>query len=213
MAGDAERRVYWQRSLQTWPVVRDARPNAGHVALAQLDWRGQLDCIVTQNIDGLHQASGVAQSRVIELHGNAHTVRCLTCGALSDRAVVQARVEVGDLPPACRACGGILKPGTILFGEALPEGRQAAASERAATCDVCLVIGSSLKVQPAASIPRYALTQGARLAVVNPEPTWLDPRAELVIHGHFAPVMMAVMAYLVDRTPPAATTHLGVIDQ
>jgi NAD-dependent deacetylase len=196
MAGEDERRLYWERSRQTWPVVRDARPNAGHEALAALHWRGILDCVVTQNIDGLHQAAGLPGDRVVELHGNAHEVRCLGCGARSSRAVVQARVEAGDLPPACRACGGPLKPTTVLFGEPLPEGRLAQASERARACDACLVIGSSLAVQPAASIPRYAVTQGARLAVVNLEPTWLDARAEVVIQGRAAPVLGAVMALL-----------------
>jgi NAD-dependent deacetylase len=150
MAGEAERRLYWERSRQTWSVVRDARPNAGHAALVALHWRGQLESVVTQNIDGLHQAAGLPADRVVELHGSAHLARCLACGARSDRGLVQARVEAGDLPPACRACGGILKPTTILFGEPLPEGRLKHASEQARRCDVCLVIGSSLKVQPAA---------------------------------------------------------------
>jgi NAD-dependent deacetylase len=194
MAGEEQRRLYWRRSLHTWPVVRDARPNAGHQAIAALDWRGQLDCVVTQNIDGLHQAAGLPADRVIELHGASHLVRCLACGARSSREVVQARVAVGDLPPACRACGGILKPFTILFGEPLPPGAVPLATERARACDVCLVVGSSLKVQPAAAIPRYALTAGARLAVVNLEPTSLDARAEVVVHGRAAPILSAMLA-------------------
>jgi NAD-dependent deacetylase len=200
MAGEGERRLYWERSRQTWPLVRDARPNAGHEALVALDWRGCLDSVVTQNIDGLHQAAGLPNDRVIELHGNSHVVRCLGCGARSDRRLVQARVEAGDLPPACRACGGILKPTTILFGEPLPEGRLPLASERARQCDVCLVIGSSLKVQPAASIPRYAVTQGARLAIVNLEPTWLDTRADVIVRGRAALILAAMIA-LLDEAP------------
>ncbi|MCC6626508.1 MAG: Sir2 family NAD-dependent protein deacetylase [Chloroflexi bacterium] len=196
MAGAAERRLYWQRSRHTWPVVRDARPHAGHQAVAALDWRGLLDCVVTQNIDELHQRGGVTTDRVIELHGTAHAVRCLACGAHSDRGAVQARVEAGDLPPACRGCGGVLKPATVLFGEPLPPGRLALASDRARACDVCLVVGSSLTVQPAASIPRYAVTQGARLAIVNPEPTWLDARADVVVRGRAAPVLAAVASVL-----------------
>jgi NAD-dependent deacetylase len=202
MAGEAERRLYWQRSRHTWPVVRDARPNAGHAALAALHWRGQLDSVVTQNVDRLHQAAGLPADRVVELHGNAHAVRCLGCGARSDRDLVQARVERGELPPACRACGGILKPETVLFGEPLPAGRLPLASELARSCDVCLVIGSSLTVQPAAAIPRYAVTQGARLAIVNLEPTWLDARAEVVIRGRAAPVLSALLA-LIDGPAPA----------
>jgi NAD-dependent deacetylase len=202
MAGEAERRLYWERSRQTWPVVRDARPNAGHEALADLHWRGILDCVVTQNIDGLHQAAGLPADRVVELHGNAHEARCLGCGSRNSRSIVQARVEAGDLPPDCRACGGPLKPTTVLFGEPLPEGRLDRASERARSCDACLVVGSSLKVQPAASIPRYAVTQGARLAIVNLEPTWLDARADVVVHGRAAPVLSAVVA-LLDATVPA----------
>lgn len=202
MAGEAERRLYWERSRHTWPVVRDARPHAGHAALATLHWRGQLDSVVTQNIDRLHQAAGLPADRVIELHGNAHVVRCLGCGARSDRDLVQRRVEQGELPPACRACGGILKPETVLFGEPLPEGRLSLASELARSCDVCLVIGSSLRVQPAAAIPRYAVTQGARLAIVNLEPTWLDARAEVVVRGRAAPVLSALLA-LIDGPAPA----------
>lgn len=202
MAGVEERRLYWERGRQTWPVVRAARPNAGHRALAALDWRGGLDCIVTQNIDGLHQAAGVPAERVIELHGNAHLVRCLDCGARSSRELVQARVEAGDLPPACRACGGILKPATVLFGEPLPPGLVALATERARACDVCLVVGSSLMVQPAASIPRYALTQGARLAIVNLEPTALDGRAKVVVRGRAALVLEAMLARIEGTALP-----------
>ena len=196
LAGEGERRLYWERSRHTWPVVRAARLNAGHHALAALDWRGQLDCVVTQNIDGLHQAAGLSADRVIELHGSAHTVRCLSCDARSSRDLVQARVEAGDVPPACRACGGILKPTTVLFGEPLPPGLVPLATERARACDVCLIVGSSLKVQPAASIPRYALTRGARLAIVNLEPTALDGRAEVVVHGRAAPVLGAMLAVI-----------------
>jgi NAD-dependent deacetylase len=112
---------------------------------------------------------------------------------------VQARVEVGDLPPACRRCGGILKPATILFGEPLPAGLIPLAADHARACDVCLVVGSSLKVQPAASIPRLALTHGARLAVVNLEPTSLDSRAEVVIHAPAAATLAAMLTLLDDQ--------------
>ena len=201
LAGDEERRLYWERSQRTWPVVRDARPNSAHTALTMLDWRGHLDCVVTQNIDGLHQAAGLPADRVIELHGNAHTVRCLNCAAVSSREAVQARVMAGDVPPACRRCGGILKPLTVLFGEPLPPGRLPLAAERARACDVCLIIGSSLKVNPAASIPRHAITLGARLAIVNLESTRLDERAEIIVRGRAAPVMAAVAALLEGRDP------------
>jgi NAD-dependent deacetylase len=196
MAGPAERRLYWERSRATWPVVRDAEPNDGHRSLAALSWRGSLDCIITQNIDGLHQRAGVAPEQVIELHGSSHRVQCLECGAQSDRAAVQARVEAGDVPPACRVCDGILKPTTVLFGEPLPPGRLAQATERARACDVCLVVGSSLAVQPAASVPRQAVTCGARLAIINLESTWLDRRADVVIHDRAAPVLRDVAAVL-----------------
>lgn len=199
MAGEAERRLYWQRSRQTWPVVRDAQPNAGHQALVELFWHGHLDGVITQNIDGLHQAAGLPTDRVIELHGNAHQVRCLSCGRRSDRAVVQSRVERGDLPPLCRACGGILKPLTVLFGEPLPPGLLARATEQVRQCDLVLVVGSSLVVNPAASLPRYAVTQGARLAIINLEATKLDERAEVVIHGRADQILPELLTRLEGR--------------
>ena len=192
MAGEAERQLYWERSRQTWPVVRDARPNAGHEALAALQWRGILDCVVTQNIDGLHQAAGLPNDRVVELHGNAHEVRCLGCGAqAAGRSSRRALRRATSRRPAAPAAACSSRRQFCSASRCRRAGSPRPASAPA-SCDACLVIGSSLKVQPAASIPRYAVTQGARLAIVNLEPTWLDPRAEIVVHGRAAAILSAV---------------------
>lgn len=178
---------YWSVAKERGSVAPAARPNPGHFALAALEAAGLLAAIVTQNTDGLHQESG--SRRVIELHGSGRTVECLDCGAREPRADVQARLDT-ELPPQCKVCGGRrLKPTVVLFGEPLPPAALKEAFELARTTDVMLVVGSSLVVYPAADIPRVALRSGARLIVVNAEPTPLDALAEVVIHGRSGEVL------------------------
>jgi NAD-dependent deacetylase len=135
---------------------------------------------VTQNIDGLHQRAGHAPDRVVELHGNAHRVGCLSCKTHFDRLDVHARVEAGEADPACRACGGILKTTTISFGQALPAAAIGAAERLHAEARLCLIVGSSLVVTPAALLPQRTLEAGGSLAIVNKTETHLDPFASLV---------------------------------
>ena len=188
------RRKYWELGRVTYPVIRAARPNAAHVALAELHRRGRLDCGITQNIDNLHQAAGLPPEKVIELHGNATRARCLACGAAYTRDEVHVWLEAGDGVPACPACGGIVKPATVLFGEAMPAREMAEAERRARQADLFVVVGSSLVVYPAAYIPVHAKHAGATLVIVNLAPTPLDERADLVIRGQAGHVMGAVVA-------------------
>lgn len=178
---------YWRVSKERWHTYRQARPNPGHVALAEMEAGGSLAGVVTQNTDGLHREAG--SRRLVELHGNGRTVRCLDCGASEPRADVQARLEV-ELPPQCQTCGGVhIKPAVVFFGEPLPAGAIGEAVELATGCDLMLVVGSSLAVRPAADIPLLALRQGAPLLIVNDEPTPLDELATVVLRGRSGEIL------------------------
>lgn len=174
------RRESWRRGLHTYPPIAEAQPNAAHLAV--FDWwrAGLVSGVVTQNIDGLHQRAGLPEAAVVELHGNAHSVSCLSCGLSFDRRTVHARVLAGDADPACPGCGGILKTTTISFGQGLPEAAVAEAQRWHANARLCLVIGSSLVVVPAAMLPEITLDAGGRLCIVNLTPTHLDHLAVLV---------------------------------
>lgn len=185
------RRRYWQMGADLYPMLRAAEPNRAHRALAALERRGGLRRIVTQNIDGLHQRAGSSPDKVIEIHGTALAVRCLTCGKRRDRDGVQARFARGDTDPRCE-CGGLLKPATISFGQAMPERETAQAFADAAAADVFLVVGSSLVVFPAADLPRAALEHGADLLIVNREPTPYDGAAAVTLHGSAGETLGAI---------------------
>jgi len=186
------RRRYWRLGRATYPVIRAARPNPAHHAIAELHRRARLDCCITQNIDNLHHAAGLPAEKVIELHGNATRARCLACGAAYARDEVHGWLEADDDVPACRACGGIVKPLTVLFGEAMPAREVAEAERRARASDLFVVVGSSLAVYPAAYMPVHAKHAGATLVIVNLAPTPLDASADLVIRGRAAEVLPAV---------------------
>jgi NAD-dependent deacetylase len=174
------RRESWRRGLHTYPPIADAQPNAAHLALAEW-WRtGLVSGVVTQNIDGLHQKAGMPDEAVIELHGNAHRVACLECQTRYERDEVHVRVLAGDEDPACLECGGMLKATTISFGQPLPAAVVARAQQLHAAARLCLVIGSSLVVYPAAALPEVTLDAGGQLAIVNYTPTHLDHLATLV---------------------------------
>ena len=145
--------------------------------------------MITQNIDGLHQASGVPGDRVIELHGNGTYAMCLSCGRRHGLERVRARFEADGEPPSCDACGGFVKSATISFGQAMPASALRRAQELALSCDLFLVIGSSLVVYPAAAIPVLAKRNGARVVIVNREPTELDDAADLVINADIGAVL------------------------
>ena len=189
------RKDYWRLRRELMPLVANAQPNAAHRALAALDRRGALAGIITQNFDGLHQAAGIAPERVVELHGNTREAACQSCGARQPIAAVQARVEAGEEEPRC-ACGGFLKAATILFGQPLPHGALEAAKELLQSCDVLLVVGSSLRVTPAARLPLIALERGVPLLIVNLEPTPLDSRADVVARASAGWALTRIVASL-----------------
>lgn len=193
------RRRYWTVGSALYRSVREARPNPAHHAIAELDRMGLLDCVITQNIDNLHQQAGTPAEKVIELHGNATRVRCLDCGAACTRDEVQERVEAGESVPGCRACGGILKPHTVLFGEPMPARETELAEVRSRAAGCFLVVGSSLVVYPAAYMPVYAKEAGARLVIVNLTSTRLDHAADLVIPGRAGEVLARLVALLRAR--------------
>ena len=173
------RRRAWRERLHhpAWT----ASPNAGHAALVELERQGRLRALVTQNIDGLHQRAGSSPGRVIEIHGTVHGVTCLTCGDRTTMRSALDRVEAGEDDPDCRHCGGILKSATISFGQQLEEAVVDAAVRAAADCDVFLAVGTSLTVHPAAGLTDVAAARGARVVVVNAQPTPYDDVADLVV--------------------------------
>ncbi len=183
--------AYWKVSKDRGRVALLARPNPGHDALAALEAGGHLAAVVTQNTDGLHQESG--SRNVIEVHGSGRTVQCLDCGNREPRSEVQARLEV-EMPPRCKVCGGVfLKPTVVLFGEAMPQAAIQEAFALARQADVMLVVGTSLVVYPAAEIPLVAVRAGAKLVVVNAEPTPFDELAEVVIRGKSGEVLPKIV--------------------
>jgi NAD-dependent deacetylase len=187
------RREAWRRKFATDETMVKAEPNAGHRALAKLVEQGRMPAIITQNIDGLHQRSGVPESRIIELHGNTTYATCLDCGQRCELAPIKkAFLAKGELP-ICEKCDGIVKTATISFGQAMPEIQMARAQDETMTCDLFMVLGSSLVVYPAAGFPRIAKRKGAKLVILNREPTDQDVNADLVIHGEIGPTMSRVV--------------------
>ena len=194
MASDEGKREYWRRGRNTYAVIRAAQPNPAHLALVELERLGKLRLLITQNIDGLHSAAGSSPGRVIELHGTAHRVYCIVCGARYTRDEIAARLDAGEAIPACARCGGVLRAATVAFGEPLPREPWRRAVEAARASDLFLVIGSSLVVNPAAQLPLAAVAAGAYLVIVNQTPTPLDDRAHLLLRGSAGPIMERVMA-------------------
>ena len=193
LSSETSREKYWQMSTEMYEPMKRAQPNAAHLAIAELEMLDRLDCVITQNIDGLHHKAGNSAERIIELHGTALYVSCLSCKKRYDRDEVQERVRQGQKAPRCDACGGLLKPATISFGQPMPERETEEAYRRSAACDLFIVVGSSLVVQPAASMPLVAKRNGARLVIINRDETPLDDLADLVIHAQAGPTMAAVL--------------------
>lgn len=183
------RREAWRRRFNIDATFAAARPTRGHLALASLYRMGKASAVVTQNIDNLHQSSGIAAQDVIELHGNTTYATCLDCGRRHEIAPIRQRFEAsGEEPPDCD-CGGIIKTATISFGQAMPEEPMRRAQELAAGCDLFVSVGSSLVVWPAAGIPLLAKRNGARLVIINREPTELDEFADLVVRNDIGDVL------------------------
>jgi NAD-dependent deacetylase len=189
------RREAWRRKFAMDDLYRDARPSGGHLALAALVRSGRMPALITQNIDGLHGESGVPPERLIELHGNGTYAACLSCGRHHELAWVRARFEATAEAPVCEGCGGIVKSATISFGQAMPQEAMHRAREAALSCDLFLAIGSSLVVYPAAAFPIMAKRNGARLVIVNREPTDLDEEADLVVNGEIGTVLAPFLSH------------------
>ncbi len=196
LSSEEARREYWLRSRAIYPVLRDAVPNPTHLALAELEKMGKLDCIITQNIDRLHHKAGNSAENVIEIHGTVAYAACQECGKIYDRNELQKRLEEKEEPavPLCTSCGGPVKDATVSFGQPMPEKEMAEAGRRAQRCDVMLTLGSSLVVYPAAYLPQQAQQAGARMIIVNREPTPLDPIADVVIHAKTGTAMERIVA-------------------
>ncbi|HET7520707.1 MAG TPA: NAD-dependent deacylase [Candidatus Limnocylindria bacterium] len=193
------RRSAWQTRLNH--PAREAQPNAGHRALAELEALGRLQLLVTQNIDGLHLAAGSSTERTVEIHGTIRDYVCLSCGDRGPMGDALARVRAGEEDPACRACGGILKSATISFGQSLVPADLQRAEQAAASADLFLAIGTSLTVYPVAWLPERALVHGARLVIVNAEPTPMDDRAHAVLRGQIGEVLPAIVSRLREPAP------------
>ena len=189
ISSEAGRIEYWRQKAAAWPAMRDAQPNAGHHAFVELHKQGRLDALITQNIERLHQRSGLSADKVLELHGTTTEAVCLACGDRISSDEACRRIEDGEKAPRCRACDGFLKPATISFGQAMPHDVMVRAQVAAETCDLMIAVGSSLVVEPAASIPRVARQAGARLVIVNRDPTPLDGIADAVVHGEIGAVL------------------------
>jgi NAD-dependent deacetylase len=183
------RKRIWRMHETTGFRFDDVEPNRSHHAIAELEKLGKLDCVITQNVDGLHQKAGNSAEKVLELHGNMQWVKCIRCDVRHPMAEVRGWIGGGVEVPECRKCGGILKPDAVFFGEAMPEFETREAERRSSVCDLCLVIGSTLAVYPAALMPQFALRGGATLVIINQGATELDHAASLRIEARAGEVM------------------------
>jgi NAD-dependent deacetylase len=193
MASEEARRETWRRKFATDPTIRAAAPNRGHRAVATLIRQGKAGAVITQNIDGLHQASGIPDRQVIELHGNTTYAHCLDCGERYEIEALRVRFEQDEIPPVCVKCEGFVKSATVSFGQAMPEAAMLRAEAETLGADLFIVVGSSLVVYPAAGFPAMAKQNGATLVIVNREPTGLDEIADLVLPESIGDVMGAAV--------------------
>ncbi len=197
------RRLYWSLSRESYEVIKRAEPNSAHRALYELEKAGRMLALVTQNIDGLHARAGHDPEKIIELHGNGLFVSCLTCSKRWSREEIQTWLEETDVP-TCDSCGGILKPTTVSFGQPMPFEATSRAFRAASECDALLAVGSSLVVHPAASLVPTAKEAGARIVIVNLEPTDYDEMADAVIHARAGDALPALLDLLADPRTTAA---------
>ena len=181
VASEEARREAWRRKLAVDRDMRDAAPNRGHRAVAELVRRGTAACVITQNIDGLHQKSGVPEERIVELHGNSTYASCLDCGLRHELEPILEDFARDESLPLCGDCRGMVKTATVSFGQAMPQAAMERAEAETLECDLFLAIGSSLVVFPAAGFPVLAKQNGARLVIINREPTDLNGVADLVL--------------------------------
>lgn len=192
MGSRKAREEYWRRWQELYRGIRQAQPNAGHTSIARLYQTGLLEAVITQNVDGLHQESGLADEKIIELHGNTRRIRCMSCRNITSTAETQKRLQSGDAAPECE-CGGYLKPDTISFGQAMPVVEVGKAAALSQTCDFFMVVGSTLLVQPAAHMPVYARQNNAFLAIVNLSETPCDNMCDVLIRDKAGEVLQRIV--------------------
>jgi len=194
-ADEKYRKIYWEYDRARYPAMKDAVPNAAHDAIVEIEKSGRLSALVTQNIDGLHQKAGSSPDKVYELHGTVREISCLDCHTRWPREEITDEMDREGIEVAyCRLCGGPLKCATIAFGQSLPQDVLEKSFSHARNCDLFLIAGSSLVVQPAASLPLEAKRAGARLILVNLSHTPYDELMDIIIEGKAGPVMDAIMA-------------------
>lgn len=193
LTSESSRKTYWKMYKEFFKALHQAKPNAAHHACKILFDIGKLYCVITQNVDGLHQEAGIPEELVLELHGNARKVRCLSCGKNYTSVEIEKWLERGIEIPLCEDCGGLLKPATVSFGQSLPQDVLKKAEFCAHTCDLLIAAGSSLTVYPAAGIPLLAKRSGAKVVIINLEPTAYDDSVDLCIRGNAGFILMETL--------------------
>jgi NAD-dependent deacetylase len=186
---ESARRESWQRRFDPANRFESAEPNRGHRAITHLVRTGKVHTVITQNIDGLHARAGIPEERIVELHGNNMYARCLVCGARHELPPIKTAFEKDGTLPSCMFCGGIVKTATVSFGQQMPEEAMRRAQAAALDCDLMLVVGSSLVVYPAAGFPILAKQNGAKLVILNRDPTELDSIADVVLNFEIGPTI------------------------
>jgi len=184
---------FWKRKFTVDLTISKAKPNAGHMIISELNHVGKVSKIITQNIDNLHQISGVPEENVIELHGNTTFAKCLDCDLRYELNSIKKLFEQTNKPPYCKKCSGIIKTATISFGQSMPKEEMLKAEKASLSCDLFIAIGSSLQVYPAASFPLVAKKNGSKLVILNREGTDLDKYADLVIHDEIGEFLSKVL--------------------
>jgi NAD-dependent deacetylase len=193
------RKKHWELLTSSELKMTGAEPNPAHYAIAELEGIGKLYGVITQNVDGLHQKAGVSEDMVFQLHGDMSHAKCLSCGTRYPMEEMEKRVKQGLEEPTCDHCGGTLKPDAVFFGEQLPLDVLMESERRSRTCDLCIALGSSLVVFPAANIPIYAMRSGAKLVIINVGPTELDEVAYIRIQGKAGEVTPRIIARVKEK--------------
>ena len=182
------RKDSWKRKFSGQDIIKKAKPNIGHLAVSEIINKHESAYLITQNVDNLHQDAGVPDDKIMEIHGNAHYASCLDCGIRYELNSIKKAFLENETVPYCDSCGGIIKTATISFGQSMPEEGMQIAQRKTLGCDLFITIGTSLVVYPAAGFPKLAKEIGAKLVIINNEPTDFDPIADLVIHEQIGKV-------------------------
>lgn len=197
LVDEKAREKYWRMSTEFYDMMKNAQPNRAYLAIKEIEDMGKLLAIVTQNVDHLHHKAGNSPAKIIEIHGTAFSVSCLNCGKKYDRDEIENRLKAEFKVPYCDDCSGFLKPDTISFGQSMPADKMSLSFKYAGESDLCIVLGSSLVVYPAASVPEQAHAGGAKLMIINRDVTPLDRNADLVIHDSLSKVLGSIMETVV----------------